>query len=202
MVETLQGFQADRLSTVLWTTLAGWLVWPLICGVIGASKGTTMKSALHGLCWGPIGLIVVMMAKKKYACPTCGCKSLDRELQLRISSPSETPDVLFSDHVQTGRTGSSQGPPLASPADRSRSPEPATQMAREPRRSDVSATDPRDALAQACAGYNEAEAARLLAWVNDQAAAIAGEIDKSQPASSPVTTRAQSGAPSSSSMAD
>lgn len=188
MQQALQGFQLGNLSNVLVTVLAGWLVWPVICGILGSSKGMTMKGVMHGLVWGPIGILFVLMVKTKHPCPTCGCKTLDQPFhQLAanadgaaavfpsLSSPEQSalpvarPTVAPSADITAPASNASQD----TPADRRKPrPQPA-----EPR------GDLRAVVEQACAGYSEAEAARLLAWVNDQAAAIANEIHKpGQPA--------------------
>lgn len=63
---------------MLVTIIAVWAVWPLACGILGASRGQAAQGALHGLLWGPFGLLIVLLGKRKYACPMCGHKTLTR----------------------------------------------------------------------------------------------------------------------------
>ncbi len=76
MTEVLQQFSTGSVSVLLWIMLGSWLIWPILCGVLGARRNMAFEGAMHGLFWGPIGLLVVLMKKPRHTCPTCGQRSL------------------------------------------------------------------------------------------------------------------------------
>ncbi len=78
MAEVLQKFSTSTgdVSMLLWVMLGSWLIWPVLCGVLGARRNMAVEGAVHGLFWGPIGLLVVLLKKPRHVCPTCGQRSL------------------------------------------------------------------------------------------------------------------------------
>lgn len=76
MIESLELFSPHNLLILLAIVLMAWLIWPVVCGILGAMKGQAWQGVMHGLFWGPIGLIVVLYSRKKHVCPTCGQKTL------------------------------------------------------------------------------------------------------------------------------
>lgn len=75
-------------SGILKSILMLWLVWPVLCGLIGAGRGKALAGFMQGLFWGPFGLIPVLFSAKKYSCPTCGCQTLKHPLSDRPYEPS------------------------------------------------------------------------------------------------------------------
>ena len=82
MEAQLRGMQGSSgsplagLNGMMTSLLLFWLVWPVLCGVLGASRGKAASGFFHGLMWGPFGLIPVLVSSRKYVCPTCGCQTL------------------------------------------------------------------------------------------------------------------------------
>lgn len=157
MAETLQGFQPDRMLNMIWTILAGWIIWPILCAVIGAGRDQTKKGFMLGLVWGPIGLIIILASKRKYECPTCGCQTLSADLHGRlIASPAAPPPVALPAIMAESES---------TVQDRRRNATTATP-------SSVPTGPAKSVMEEACAGYTAEESARLLAWVNQQADAL------------------------------
>lgn len=76
MLERLELFSTHNLLMLLAFVLVAWMIWPVVCGIIGAMKGRAWQGVMHGLIWGPIGLFVVLFSSKKHVCPTCGQRTL------------------------------------------------------------------------------------------------------------------------------
>jgi hypothetical protein len=148
-------------SGLLGTLLASWLIWPVLCGLLGARRGELGRGAWSGLLWGPIGLFMVLLAKRKYVCPTCGQKTLmsphSRDsspvagqphdvpsLEVEIPEPRFTPPSLVRPPVR----------PLVATEHREAAP--------------LSKEDREKIVAAACAGYDAEEAARLRSWLNNE----------------------------------
>ncbi|MBK8267641.1 MAG: hypothetical protein IPK83_04790 [Planctomycetes bacterium] len=151
MAEALQGFQPDRMTSMIWTVLAGWIVWPILCGFLGASRGQTRKGFMHGLVWGPFGVIFILASKRKYECPTCGGHTLSAELHSRLAVMPAAP------------------PPMARPAAVVESPSPVPDRRASAKTATQSTAPSKSVVEEACTGYSAEESARLLAWVNQQA---------------------------------
>ncbi|HWL93170.1 MAG TPA: hypothetical protein VNT79_06520 [Phycisphaerae bacterium] len=158
MTEALRGFQPEQLSNLMWTMLAGWLVWPVLCGLIGMNKGMGGKGAMHGLVWGPIGLIVVLAGRQKHPCPTCGCKTLNQPADRTSLSISDLASEISDVRIDPA-------PHLSAESERSAGATTAEPL-RPPTERRIAV--PQNVVEEACAGYSEEEAARLLAWVNEQ----------------------------------
>jgi hypothetical protein len=144
MVETLQQFSTTNLTQMVVALIAVWAIWPVVCGALGASKGQGSQGFLHGLLWGPLGVPIVLLSKKKYTCPTCGHKTLSR--------PPET-----------ARPAAIVPPPqLVRPFAR-----PSSTLIDRPRQADTA--PPGMAIESAtlpASDSDEEEAAKLHAWVN------------------------------------
>ena len=157
MVDALQAFTPSHLSGMLGTILISWLMWPVICGIVGAQRGMAMRGAMQGLFWGPIGLPIVLLTKQKHRCPTCG--------QRTLSAPVERPPPHAVVLPATGQKHD-DAPPIAhrapSPTFRPKPPPIADASIGKP----MSQAQRQRIIEEACAGYSEEEAARLLAWVN------------------------------------
>jgi len=76
MTDVLQKFSTGSVNVLLWVMLGSWLMWPILCGVLGARRKMAAEGAMHGLFWGPFGLLVVLLKKPKHPCPTCGQRTL------------------------------------------------------------------------------------------------------------------------------
>lgn len=75
--DVLRQFSSSGLTTTPLATILGfWLIWPIMCGVLGASRGQAFSGALSGFLWGPLGLLFVLVKSKKHVCPTCGQRTL------------------------------------------------------------------------------------------------------------------------------
>ena len=119
MTETLQRFSTGNLTLLLGGVIAFWLIWPIICGLLGASRGLGWQGVSHGLLWGPLGLLFVLLGKQRYACPTCGQKTLPQPIEsppfATVAPPPEPgphstdvnnsrvslPPVIAESHVQS-----------------------------------------------------------------------------------------------------
>lgn len=92
MLEALQGFTAPGAGTgtssVLGGILLSWLIWPIVCGFLGARRGQPFKAAMNGFMWGPFGLVFVLLAKERHCCPTCGKRTLDRRYEPEMATPA------------------------------------------------------------------------------------------------------------------
>jgi hypothetical protein len=97
MAQILQRFSAGNLTGLLGAILLFWLVWPILCGVLGAKRGLGMQGVMHGLLWGPLGLPVVLLSGRKHVCPTCGKRTLTtlpEASPVTMSLPAVQPEVL------------------------------------------------------------------------------------------------------------
>lgn len=139
--ETLQG-----TSGPLGALLATWLIWPILCGLIGLRKGELGRGAMHGLLWGPIGLFIVLLAQRKYACPTCGQKTL------------KTPHIAEARPIEAAIEPEPRVRPSIRPM-----------FATERREAaPLNKEDREKVFAAACAGYDAEEVARLRSWLNNE----------------------------------
>ncbi len=158
MLDIAQKFSAGSLTGVLFTVLALWMVWPIICGVLGASRGGVGSGIMHGLMWGPVALPIVLLSGKKHTCPTCGKRTLSKAdaesllpnghhagfapSSMAVARPCEVPDE--APLVAPNATNTERVTPVLSPEQRE------------------------DVVAAACAGYDETETARLRQWLNGE----------------------------------
>lgn len=150
MTEVLQKFSTGSVSVLLWVMLGSWLLWPVLCGVLGARRNLAMEGAMHGLFWGPIGLLVVLMKKPKHRCPTCGQRSLTVPAEQRPGA-AWPPNAITFDEAS----------PASSPAGRLR-----PQIVEE-RRQTPTAPGGLDTSADAVGeGFTQKELDALHAWVN------------------------------------
>lgn len=76
MVDVLQRFSAPNPGYLIGLVFVFWAVWPIACGVIGATRGQALQGVIHGSLWGPVGLVVVLLSRPKQVCPTCGKRTL------------------------------------------------------------------------------------------------------------------------------
>lgn len=154
MTEALQLFNPTSLITLLFGVILAWLVWPLICGILGAGRGQTGRGIMHGLMWGPIGIPIILMARRKHVCPTCGQRTLrdsPSDLPRAVANPPTARPAGLPEHIE-------QPPP---PAAQSAPP-----VVRDPRPPEPLPTGDRERLIrEAAAGYSEEDVARLRAWV-------------------------------------
>lgn len=181
MEQALQGFQPDRLMNLIWTVTLGWLIWPFVCGFMGMSRGLAAKGFIHGLLWGPFGVLFILISKQKHECPTCGCKTLSpakrdelamlREAGALGAVPMALPPKTVATPVTSAITAETRDAPPA-PAVVKVPPAPAIAATRPPTASEGAALPPASIFEQACAGYSEEESARLLAWLNKQAVSM------------------------------
>lgn len=149
MTEVLQKFSTGSMSAMLWIILGSWLIWPILCGVLGARRNMAAEGAMHGLFWGPIGLLVVLMKKPRHACPTCGKRTLTVPAELLPGTPPPSAITLGAVALDPSQAGP-----------------PPTRIAEE-RRSPQSTKGERDAVAETpteVASQKELEALRN--WVN------------------------------------
>ncbi|HKQ48397.1 MAG TPA: hypothetical protein VJZ71_10040 [Phycisphaerae bacterium] len=148
-------------SGPLGAILATWLIWPVLCGLIGLRKGELGRGAMQGLLWGPFGLIFVLMAQRKYLCPTCGQKTL-KSPHSRDNSPLAVPPLVIpSLNVEIPEPRSTPLPPMR--------PSARPLVANEPREAAPLSKEEREKIvAAACAGYDAEEAARLRSWLNNE----------------------------------
>ena len=83
MFDLLPSDKLEGAGSAIGTLLATWLAWPILCGYIGSTKGELKRGIMHGLFWGPIGLVFVLLMDRKYVCPTCGQKTAQTAFGLR-----------------------------------------------------------------------------------------------------------------------
>ena len=154
MTEALQLFNPTSLITLLIGVILSWLVWPLICGILGARRGQTGRGIMNGLLWGPIGVPIILIARRKHICPTCGQRTLRHH----------PPDIPFAVAIPpTARPAKSPGLTEGPPPSAVDAPPP---VADEPRPAKpLSAEDRERLIREAAAGYSEEDVARLRAWV-------------------------------------
>lgn len=150
MFDLLSPEQLQSGSSSFSVLLATWLIWPVLCGILGARKGVAGRGIMNGLFWGPIGLVLVLLAERKYVCPTCGQKTLK-------TSPASDARPILALEIPPPRTAP---PPVPVPT-----PAPAPVVA--PQEPFPMKPDEREKLiAAACAGYDAEEEARLRSWLN------------------------------------
>ena len=139
--ETLEG-----TSGPLGAILATWLIWPILCGLIGLRKGELGRSAMHGLLWGPIGLFIVLLAQQKYVCPTCGQKTLKtpHSTDARPIEIPMAPEPRVRPSIRPSIVTERREAPSISPEEREK------------------------IVAAACAGYDADEVAHLRSWLNNE----------------------------------
>jgi len=87
-LQQLSALREGAGSGMLKSILLLWLVWPVLCCLIGAGRGRALSGFMQGLFWGPFGLIPVLFAAKKYPCPTCGCQTLKHPMSDRPYEPT------------------------------------------------------------------------------------------------------------------
>ena len=87
-LQQLSALREGAGSGLLKSILVMWLIWPVLCGLIGAGRGRAMSGFMQGLFWGPFGLIPVLFAAKRYPCPTCGCQTLKHPMSDRPYEPT------------------------------------------------------------------------------------------------------------------
>ncbi len=178
VADTLQQFSIGGVRQGIILMLGFWLVWPVLCGILGARRGRATEGVMHGLMWGPVGVLIVLAGGRRYVCPTCGKKTLRKPLDARpmamMAMPmdeasGEPPDGLRlqavggprrvrSEGVEEGAAPASALHPVAAP----RAEPDAPAFGRAPMTREEFAK----VIEQACAGYSEEDAARLRAWVN------------------------------------
>jgi len=152
MAEVLQRFSTSTgsVSTLLWVMLGSWLIWPVLCGVLGARRNMAVEGAMHGLFWGPVGLLVILMKKRKHVCPTCGQRSLAVPAE-RLPSPVLPPSAIALGDAALHSSQAGPPPPRVA----------------EQRRQPPVASDARSASAEATKeGSSQKELEALQAWVN------------------------------------
>ncbi len=149
VVDALQTFSPGHLTGVLVTILISWLVWPIVCGLLGARRGQGLRGAVHGLFWGPIGLPIVLLSKAKHRCPTCGHQTLTTAAGRPPPHAVVMPSMCPPQDVLPPMAGV-VSPPIAVPRSNGPLPEPHGQRIPQRKRTGVSG----------------GEQARLLAWVN------------------------------------
>ncbi len=96
MVETLTKFKMvnpANLSVLLAGITLMWLIWPILCGVLGARRGHGMSGVMHGLMWGPLGLVPVLLTSRKRCCPTCGKMTLTDAHGAADASPAMSSEI-------------------------------------------------------------------------------------------------------------
>jgi len=153
VVDALQGFSAGNATGILGTILISWMIWPIVCGLLGARRGLGLRGAAHGLLWGPIGLPIVLFSRSKQRCPTCGHRTLttapQRPVPHAIVMPSDwsAKDAAPPTAEVVASAGAEDGP---------------ARSVGEP----MPETERQRIIREACTGYSEEEQARLLAWVN------------------------------------
>lgn len=182
MVDTLQQFSMGGVRQVIILMLGFWLVWPVLCGILGARRGRAAEGVMHGLMWGPVGVLIVLAGGRRYVCPTCGKKTLRKPLEARPmammamptddstdDSTDERPEGarlpavgvrgrVCGEGAAEGATPASALHPVAAPGAEPNAPA----FGRAPMTREEFAK----VIEQACAGYSEEDAARLRAWVN------------------------------------
>lgn len=146
MPELLPNDLLQQSSGTFGVVLATWIVWPVLCGALGARRGEMGRGIMNGVMWGPIGLVFVLLSDRKYLCPTCGKKTLKHP-------PPEEARPVQALNVPLPRAV-----PIPSPTvePSRRAPVP---MSKEEREKIVVA---------ACAGYDNEEEARLRSWLNNE----------------------------------
>jgi len=87
-LQQLSALREGAGSGLLKSILVMWLIWPILCGLIGAGRGKAMAGFMQGLFWGPFGLLPVLLSAKKYPCPTCGCQTLKHPMADRPYEPT------------------------------------------------------------------------------------------------------------------
>lgn len=87
-LQQLSALREGAGSGLLKSILLLWLVWPVLCGLIGAGRCKALSGFMQGLFWGPFGLIPVLFSAKKYPCPTCGCQTLKHPMSDRSYEPT------------------------------------------------------------------------------------------------------------------
>ena len=110
MLEVLQKFSGDHLISLVWVILLSWLIWPVLCGILGARRGQGALGVAHGFCWGPLGLPIVLLTSRKCVCPTCGKRTLSRRAAAQ-DTPVRTRPVTAASVV--GNEGRPRALPVA-----------------------------------------------------------------------------------------
>ena len=126
-LQQLSALRSGAGSGILQSILIMWLIWPVLCGLIGAGRGKAMAGFMQGLFWGPFGLLPVLLSKKKYPCPTCGCQTLKHPMADRPYEPTiartvarvgtDMPPIPLETPLATAEAGtlSDTLPPLDAP---------------------------------------------------------------------------------------
>ena len=99
MLDILQRFSADSLTKLLGIILVSWLVWPVLCGILGARRGQAMNGVVQGLILGPLALPVILLGSRKYECPSCGKRTLTQPVEASVLAapilpPTSLPQAL------------------------------------------------------------------------------------------------------------
>ena len=64
-LQQLTALSSGPGSGILKSILMMWLIWPVLCGLIGAGRGKAMSGFMQGLFWGAFGLLPVLLSQKK-----------------------------------------------------------------------------------------------------------------------------------------
>ena len=161
MADILQRFSTGNMVSMLGVMIAAWMAWPVLCGVLGAKRCGVMQGVMHGLLWGPIGVVVVLASRAKCVCPTCGQRTLTKPVDAAASVPTMPPaggivarplSVPASDVDATGFSLNEEAPPPP--------PIVSERIETAPVPADLDSL-----LSEACAGYSEEERERLRSWV-------------------------------------
>ncbi|MBN2563783.1 MAG: hypothetical protein JXQ75_22930 [Phycisphaerae bacterium] len=164
VLDVLQRFSASNLTGLLSSALLFWLIWPVLCGLLGAKRGQGLQGVMHGLFWGPLGLPVVLLSSRKYVCPTCGKRTLAQPGEARrvpAMAPAAVPTSSEPSVRQSGLQARDsaispivedvEAPPVLQQPPASGPAEPLCEQVPESR----------------CADHSDDEADRLYAWIND-----------------------------------
>lgn len=179
MMEALQQSSPSGLTNLVLVIVVLWLIWPVACGLIAYNRGQTLQGVVHGLLWGPIGVIIVLLSSRRYVCPTCGQKTLRAPLAAQHSPPAVPPGPTPSlarkvtwpvPPLKRQDTSFAHGP-AARPApsrESATTPPPGSSTALSPGLIKQENSNPPNATVStvAAAGCGEEEAERLRAWVN------------------------------------
>jgi len=93
VTDLLQHTSIPDVSGILVSVAILWGIWPVACGIIGAMRGQALQGAMHGLFWGPLGILIVLLSSPKYECPVCGKKTLNRPYEEICPPPPMVPGM-------------------------------------------------------------------------------------------------------------
>ncbi len=164
MLDILQRFSVGNLAGLLGVILVSWVIWPVLCGVLGARRGLGFQGVMHGILWGPLGLPIVLLSRRRHPCPTCGKRTL--------SQPIAGPQMARAVRMSASNPGQAAVvvPCAGSPAEQVEAVEPSRSVGPPPivlHATTAMLDRPlSDSSAQGMNDGTELEAARLRAWVN------------------------------------